>query len=163
MPITILYNVYTPLGLVNGARGTAAGIVPHPDDKLKLLFAHLELQSRFLLSCSAPTPRVRTVPTGTQSITKHSVGNTSPDESCLRVARVQSPRVDVCTGTPWTYGTGEDAAHSRHPLGYVQLSRLQMMDNLWLLEPITLDDLRNKMLHRELVAEDSSWQPRPCS
>jgi hypothetical protein len=62
-----------------------------------------------------------------------------------------------------TYGTGEDAAHSRHRLGYVQLSRLQMMDNLWLLEPITLDDLRNKMLHRELVAEDSSWQPRPCS
>jgi hypothetical protein len=60
-------------------------------------------------------------------------------------------------------GTGEDAAHSRHRLGYVQLSCLQMMDNLWLLEPITLDDLRNKMLHRELVAEDSSWQPRPCS
>ena len=33
MPVTILFNSCTPLGLVNGARGTAAGIVPHPDGK----------------------------------------------------------------------------------------------------------------------------------
>ena len=57
----------------------------------------------------------------------------------------------------WTYGTGEDAAHSRYCSGYVQLSRLQMMENLWLLEPITLGDLRNKM-HHELVAEDLRLQ-----
>ena len=56
-----------------------------------------------------------------------------------------------------TYGTREDAAHSRHCSGYVQLSRLQMMDNLWLLEPITLGDLRKKM-HRELVAKDLRLQ-----
>jgi hypothetical protein len=31
MPVTILYNINTPLGLVNGARGIAAGIVPHPE------------------------------------------------------------------------------------------------------------------------------------
>jgi hypothetical protein len=31
MPITLLYNVCTALGLVNGARGTAAGIVPDPN------------------------------------------------------------------------------------------------------------------------------------
>lgn len=31
MPITILYNICTPLGLVNGARGIAAGIVPDPN------------------------------------------------------------------------------------------------------------------------------------
>jgi len=37
MPITILYNISTPLGLVNGARGTAAGIVPHPDGLASLL------------------------------------------------------------------------------------------------------------------------------
>ena len=43
-----------------------------------------------------------------------------------------------------TYGTGEDAAQPRYCSGYVQLSRLQMMDNLWLLEPITLSDFRNK-------------------
>ena len=34
MPVTILFNISTPLGLVNGARGTAAGIVTHPDGKL---------------------------------------------------------------------------------------------------------------------------------
>jgi hypothetical protein len=34
MPITILYNSCTPLGLVNGARGTAAGVVLHPHSKL---------------------------------------------------------------------------------------------------------------------------------
>jgi hypothetical protein len=34
MPITILFNVCTHLGLVNGATGTAAGIVPHPNGKL---------------------------------------------------------------------------------------------------------------------------------
>jgi hypothetical protein len=33
-----------------------------------------------------------------------------------------------------TYGMGETAAHSRHCSGYVQLSRLQTMNNLWLLE-----------------------------
>jgi hypothetical protein len=33
MPVAILYNTCTPLGLVNGARGTAAGIVPHPESK----------------------------------------------------------------------------------------------------------------------------------
>jgi len=33
MPVTILYNISTPLGLVNGARGTAAGVVPHPDGR----------------------------------------------------------------------------------------------------------------------------------
>jgi hypothetical protein len=52
-----------------------------------------------------------------------------------------------------TYARGEDAAHSRHCSAYVQLSRLQVMDRLWLLEPVTLGDLRNRM-HRELVAED---------
>jgi hypothetical protein len=56
-----------------------------------------------------------------------------------------------------TYGMGEDAAHSRHCSSYVQLSRLQTMDNLWLLEPITLSDIRNKM-HRGLVAEDLRMQ-----
>ena len=44
-----LCTICTPLGLVNGARRITAGIVPHPDRKLKLLFTHLELQSRFLL------------------------------------------------------------------------------------------------------------------
>ena len=34
MPITVLFNICTPLGLVNGARGTAAGIVTDPDGKL---------------------------------------------------------------------------------------------------------------------------------
>jgi hypothetical protein len=33
MPITVLYNTCTPLGLVNGARGIAAGIVPDPNGK----------------------------------------------------------------------------------------------------------------------------------
>jgi hypothetical protein len=33
MPVAILYNTCTPLGLVNGARGTAVGIVPHPKSK----------------------------------------------------------------------------------------------------------------------------------
>jgi hypothetical protein len=33
MPVAILYNTCTPLGLVNGARGTAVGIVPHPESK----------------------------------------------------------------------------------------------------------------------------------
>jgi ATP-dependent exoDNAse (exonuclease V) alpha subunit len=33
MPVTILYNVCTPLGLVNGAKGIAAGIVPDPNGK----------------------------------------------------------------------------------------------------------------------------------
>ena len=56
-----------------------------------------------------------------------------------------------------TYGMGRDAIHARHCSGYVQLSRLQMMENLWLLEPITLGDLRNKM-HHELVAEDLRLQ-----
>ena len=36
MPITILYNSCTPLGLVNGARGMAAGIVPDPNGKLPI-------------------------------------------------------------------------------------------------------------------------------
>ena len=31
------------------------------------------------------------------------------------------------------------------------------MDHLWLLEPVTLSDLRNKM-HHELVAEDHRMQ-----
>jgi PIF1-like helicase len=38
MPITILYNICTPLGLVNGARGTAAGIVPDPNGTLSFTF-----------------------------------------------------------------------------------------------------------------------------
>ena len=33
MPVTILYNICTPLGLVNGAKGTAAGIVLDPKSK----------------------------------------------------------------------------------------------------------------------------------
>jgi hypothetical protein len=33
MPVTILYNISTPLGLVNGAKGRAAGIVPNPNSK----------------------------------------------------------------------------------------------------------------------------------
>ena len=40
MPITILYNICTPLGLVNGARGTAAGIVPDPNGKLLTRLKH---------------------------------------------------------------------------------------------------------------------------
>lgn len=52
-----------------------------------------------------------------------------------------------------SYANGEDASHSRHCSTYVQLSRLQVMDRLWLLEPVTLSDLRNSM-HRELIAED---------
>ena len=56
-----------------------------------------------------------------------------------------------------TYGMGRDAIHARHCSGYVKLSRLQMMENLWLLEPITLRDLRNEM-HPELVAEDLRLQ-----
>jgi len=36
MPITVLYNICTPLGLVNGAKGTVAGIVPHPDGKFSI-------------------------------------------------------------------------------------------------------------------------------
>jgi hypothetical protein len=56
-----------------------------------------------------------------------------------------------------TYGIGEDAAHSRHCSSNVQLSRLQTMKNLWLLEPITLNDFNNKM-HHELVTEDLRLQ-----
>jgi hypothetical protein len=33
MPATILLNVCTPLGLVNGAKGIAAGLVHHPNGK----------------------------------------------------------------------------------------------------------------------------------
>ena len=33
MPVAILYNISTPLGLVNGAKGIAAGIVPDPKSK----------------------------------------------------------------------------------------------------------------------------------
>jgi hypothetical protein len=33
MPIMVLYNVYTPLGMVNGAKGIAAGIIPHSESK----------------------------------------------------------------------------------------------------------------------------------
>lgn len=56
-----------------------------------------------------------------------------------------------------TYATGEDATHSRHCSSYVQLSRLQVMDSLWLLEPIKLSDVLNK-IHHELVAEDHRLQ-----
>jgi hypothetical protein len=56
-----------------------------------------------------------------------------------------------------SYATGEDAVHSRHCSAYVQLSRLKEMRHLWLLEPVTLSDLRNKM-HHELVAEDRRMQ-----
>ena len=56
-----------------------------------------------------------------------------------------------------TYATGEDATHSRHCSSYVQLSRLQVMDRLWLLEPIKLSDVLNK-IHHELVAEDHRLQ-----
>jgi hypothetical protein len=38
MPVTILFNICTPLGLVNGARGTAAGIVSDPDGKLFFVY-----------------------------------------------------------------------------------------------------------------------------
>jgi hypothetical protein len=33
MPIMVLYNVCTPLGMVNGAKGIAAGIIPHSESK----------------------------------------------------------------------------------------------------------------------------------
>ena len=46
MPVTILYNINTRLGLVNGARSTAAGIVPHPDGRF--LSTHPELPSPFV-------------------------------------------------------------------------------------------------------------------
>jgi hypothetical protein len=39
MPVTIFFNICTPLGLVNGDREIAAGIVLHPDGKL--LFTQL--------------------------------------------------------------------------------------------------------------------------
>lgn len=51
------------------------------------------------------------------------------------------------------YARGEDAVHARHCSVYVQLSRLQLMKGVWLLEPIKLSDLCHKV-HRELVAED---------
>jgi hypothetical protein len=53
--------------------------------------------------------------------------------------------------------TGEDASHPRHCSTYVQLSRLKERRHLWLLEPVKLSDLRNKM-HHELVAEDHRMQ-----
>ncbi|KAN0080911.1 hypothetical protein V8E54_004115 [Elaphomyces granulatus] len=56
-----------------------------------------------------------------------------------------------------SYATGEDAVHSRHYSAYVQLSRLKERRHLWLLEPVTLGDLRNRM-HHELVAEDRRMQ-----
>jgi helitron helicase-like protein/PIF1-like helicase len=40
MPVTILYNISTPLGLVNGARGTAAGIVMDPECKIFFICLH---------------------------------------------------------------------------------------------------------------------------
>ena len=58
MPVTILYNINTPLGLVNGARGTAAGIVPHPDGG----FPHLTrncLLSPVLLTPHSEVPAIR--------------------------------------------------------------------------------------------------------
>ena len=48
---------------------------------------------------------------------------------------------------------GEDAVHARHCSVYVQLSRLRLMEGVWLLEPVKLSDLCHKV-HRELVAED---------
>ena len=36
MPIIILYNMYTALGLVNEARGIAAGIISDSNDKLSM-------------------------------------------------------------------------------------------------------------------------------
>ena len=76
MPVTILFNINTPLGLVNGARGTAAGIVPHPDGKL-LLLPGAAVSILFMLTPHSPVPpvrpkhrallpppHVRTVPTG---------------------------------------------------------------------------------------------------
>ena len=48
---------------------------------------------------------------------------------------------------------GEDAVHARHCSVYVQLSRLRLMEGVWLLEPIKLSDLWHRV-HRELVAED---------
>jgi hypothetical protein len=56
-----------------------------------------------------------------------------------------------------TYATGREAVHSRHCSSYVQLSRLQVMDRLWLLEPIKLSDVLNR-IHPELVAEDHRLQ-----
>jgi hypothetical protein len=38
MPVTILFNICTPLELVNGARGIAAGIVSDPDGNLFFVY-----------------------------------------------------------------------------------------------------------------------------
>jgi hypothetical protein len=56
-----------------------------------------------------------------------------------------------------TYAKGADACHARHCSGYVQLSRLRGISGLYLLEPVRLSDLLNKM-HPELVAEDRRMQ-----
>lgn len=46
-----------------------------------------------------------------------------------------------------------ESPHQRYCSVYVQLSRLTSLDGLWLLEPITLNDIDNKM-HPELHEED---------
>jgi hypothetical protein len=65
--------------------------------------------------------------------------------STYRYAMLDLPRKD--------FARGEDAVHARHCSVYVQLSRLRLMEGVWLLEPVKLSDLCHRV-HRELVAED---------
>jgi hypothetical protein len=86
MPITILYNICTPLGLVNGARGTAAGIVPDPDGRLSFTFCRLSFTSgAFALRCC----NITTQPSSSDS-TETSCYAPIPPSACSSNARWSS-------------------------------------------------------------------------
>ncbi|KAN0070693.1 hypothetical protein V8E54_010858 [Elaphomyces granulatus] len=191
MLVTILFNISTPLGFVNGARPRPA-LSPTLTVSFSLSGAAFsDLPSSPALtgtSSFAPTPPVCVL--FQRDVVRHQAFE-AVDRDCIPVFASTFP---VKVGNMWirrhrvpmspafalteyknhliptttyrtavldlsrlTYATGEDAAHSRHCSAYGQLSRLQVMDRLWLLEPVTLSDLRNRM-HRELVTEDQRLQ-----
>jgi hypothetical protein len=51
----------------------------------------------------------------------------------------------------------KEASHTRYCSNYVQPTRLKSLNGLWLLQPVTLDDVNNQM-HPQLLDEDRRLQ-----